>query len=211
MRQTRIEFHVGGDSVEGVMCGPVAMRPPMPAVVVCHPHPVFGGSMDSPLVFRLCEKLAEHGIASMRFNFRRTAGDPQSMAESAARDAAVAFDVIRQWDFVNSRRCAIAGYSFGAAAILRALPDLSAARGIALIAPPPASLREARIGDVSTPLYFVVGDRDKIADPAELQSQIDTMTGPVRLDVLDGADHALTGHIDEAADRAARFLADALA
>lgn len=182
----------------------------MPGIVVCHPHPLFGGNMDSPLVFGICRELAQHGIASMRFNFRASGADAPGMVASATREAAVAFDVIRQWDFVNPNRCAIAGHSFGAAAVLRALPDLSAAKAFVLIAPPLSAVRESEIAGNTRPKLFVVGNRDKLVDAAELQSAVAGIAGPVRLDVLDGADHNLTGHADDVAALTALFLAELL-
>ena len=210
MRQTRIEFPVDGESIDGVMCGPNDMGLRSPAVVVCHPHPLFGGSMDSPVVFAICAALADRGVASMRFNFRRTTGDAPGMAAHAARDTAAAFEVIRQWDFVDGRRCAVAGYSFGATAILRGLADLKAARALALIAPPMSALDDSEIARDTRPKLFIVGDSDRLVAAEALRASVTGMAEPVEIEILEGADHSLAGHAEAVGERAAKFLARVL-
>lgn len=210
MRQTRIEFPVDGEPIDGVMCGPNDMGLLNPAVVVCHPHPLFGGSMDSPAVFAICAALAERGVASMRFNFRRTTGDAPGIAAQAARDTAAAFEVIRQWEFVDGRRCALAGYSFGATAILRGLADLRAARALALIAPPMSALDDSEIARDTRPKLFIVGDSDRLVDAESLRAAAAGMTEPVEIEILEGAGHTLAGDTEMVGERVAEFLARVL-
>ena len=96
--------------------------------------------MDSEVVFEICKALASRGVAPLRFNFRRNSRNRSMLVRDAAHDTICAFNVLRALDFVDRERCALAGYSFGASAALRALSDLESAKAIATIAPPVSEL-----------------------------------------------------------------------
>ena len=66
---TAVSFEVDGDQVDGVIGQPSPGEVPYPAVVVCHPHPLFGGDMNSSVVVAICRALAEREIASLRIQF----------------------------------------------------------------------------------------------------------------------------------------------
>ena len=67
----RVSFPSGDLSLEGALH--VAGATPAPAVVVCHPHPQYGGDMDNNVVLAACSALASAGITALRFNFRGVA------------------------------------------------------------------------------------------------------------------------------------------
>lgn len=211
MRQTAIEFEVDGQKVDGVMCGPNEQAGRGPAAVVCHPHPLFGGSMDSPVVMAVCYELAHLGIASLRFNFRRPVEGSPAVGDGAARDVATALSVVRQWDQVDPKKCCIAGYSFGAAAILRAWGELANAKAIALIAPPLNALRSSRIGDDRRPRQIVVGERDRLVNADQLVEAVASMKRRPELTRIEGADHLLGGHESKVGRTVAEFLSNSLA
>ena len=68
MKQERVTFPSGELSLEGV-CHLPEGEGPFPGVVVCHPHPSYGGNMDSFVVIAVCRALCDAGIAGLRFNF----------------------------------------------------------------------------------------------------------------------------------------------
>lgn len=210
MRQTAIEFEVEGQPVNGVMAGPIESPGRLPAVVVCHPHPLFGGSMDSPVVIAVCYELARLGVATLRFNFRRATDGSPAVGEGAIRDVATALWVIQQWDHVNPRKCGVAGYSFGAAAVLKAWTHLDGARAISLISPPLNALRESKLGDDRRARQIVVGDGDKLVRVAELKGALGAMKRPPGLVEVAGADHSLAGREREVGRKVAEFLAGSL-
>ncbi len=72
MKQTPITFPCGDILLEGVWHFPETDKL-TPAVIVCHPHPLYGGSMLNSVVFAICEVLARKSIAALRFNFRGVA------------------------------------------------------------------------------------------------------------------------------------------
>ncbi|MFQ5880446.1 MAG: alpha/beta hydrolase, partial [Dehalococcoidia bacterium] len=67
-QEERLAFACGELSLEGVLHRPEAS--PLAAVVVCHPHPLYGGDMDNQVVVSICRELAATGLTALRFNFR---------------------------------------------------------------------------------------------------------------------------------------------
>src|ERR1051326_5967971 len=91
-----------------------AAEPPRLAAVVCHPHPLFGGTMHNKTVFRLATALNEVGIPTLRFNFRGVGLSSGSYDEGRGEqdDIRSALDELEQ-RFPNVALC-VAGFSFGA-------------------------------------------------------------------------------------------------
>src|SRR3989442_4630148 len=109
---------------------------PNAGVVICHPHPLYGGDMDNPVVVRVQEVCAGLGLATLRFNFRGVGGSGGTHGGGAGEqeDATAALDTLAK--AVGGAPLAIAGYSFGAwIAALVGCRDARTA-GLGLIAPP---------------------------------------------------------------------------
>ena len=138
-QETKVRESTGADANGHPAVGRRVTRPD--AAVGGRPAtPHHGSQADQPVVIAICRELAGRGIASRRFRFRVGMRDNEALNASAARDVALAVEAIRMWNFVNPRRVAVAGHSFGASAILRALPNLGDAPAVPLLAPPVNSL-----------------------------------------------------------------------
>ena len=155
--------------MDGVLSTPLDARPPFPGAVVCHGHPLFGGSMDSLLTYAICEALAENGIATLRFNFRPFGQGATEEGGTACQDVAAGLNLLRNWHDVRRNRYGMVGYSAGAAAILRGLGQLKRARALSFISPPLSALETTGIGRDKRPRQFVIGAADRIVDPAKLR------------------------------------------
>ena len=70
MRQTSIGFKSNGLNLEGIVSVPDDSPGPFPTVVICHSHPALSGNMGNKIVTAISDSALEHGIASLRFNFR---------------------------------------------------------------------------------------------------------------------------------------------
>ncbi len=209
MSQATVSYEVDGDQVDAVIVQPSPGEAPYPGVVVCHPHPLFGGDMNSSVVMAICAALAERGIASLRFNFRQS-GDGETLTETSARDVEIGLKLLDGWELVNSVRLGVVGYSFGAAAIARASTSLESARALAFVAPPVAAVKKSALGDDARPRYFVVGGRDLLVDPEALADVVSDMKSHATFETLDGADHMLVGYELAIGERVADFLASQL-
>ena len=93
---------------------------PLGAVVVCHPHPQYGGTMHNKVAHTLARSFVRFGFAALRFNFRGTEGSEGDYDDGVGEvdDALAALDWMRQQH--TSGPTWLAGFSFGAAIALRA-------------------------------------------------------------------------------------------
>ena len=210
LRQTRIEIGFGEGAIDGIMCGPEEMRSPIPGVVVAHPHPLLGGNADHPVVYAICSELAELGVMSLRFNFTVGAQDTEGLLTSAARELVHTTEAISQWEFVSKKRVGVAGFSFGAASILRTLPKLDHVAAISLLAPPVNAVTRSTLGDVSRPRQVIVGTSDKLVNPTELEGIVRQLDETIQFETIPEADHNFSYTSDQVARTAALFLAEQL-
>ena len=210
MRQTRIELNTEADPIDGIMSGPEKMKPPIPAVVVCHAHPLLGGTADHPVVIAICQELANRGIASLRFGFRVGTRDNDALNASAARDVALTVEAVRMWDFVNPHRVAVAGHSFGASAILRALSNLGDAKAVSLLAPPVNSLATSNVENFDLPRQLLVGTKDKMVNPDALRDAAQKKDPNIKFATIENADHNFNFTYNEVATASVDFLAEYL-
>ena len=212
MRQQAIAFRAGRLTLEGVLTIPTGAPGPVAGVVVCHPHPMFGGSMDSPIVQAMCSALDGMGAATLRFNFRGVGASEGRFdrGEGEQDDLRAAVDTLRRWPGVDGKRIGVAGVSFGAVVALEAVRRLKAVGAVAALAPTIGGVRRSKLDRFKGPKLLMVGDRDLLVPHEELSDLVAEMPPPTEWHVMAGADHTFVGLESEAAARAAEFLAAAL-
>ena len=112
--QSQVRFPASGIVLEGVFERPKG-EAPVPAVVVCHPHPLYGGDMHNNVVAVICQALAQVSIATLRFNFRGVGRSEGSHEEGIGEqdDVRGALDFLQSSQGVDRGRLGLAGYSFG--------------------------------------------------------------------------------------------------
>lgn len=155
--------------------------------VIAPPHPLYGGSMESPVVGEIAFACEQAGIASLRFNWRgvgASAGQASGSPEDALEDYRAALDFLEE---SVSPPLVAAGYSFGAATALVAAERVTVRR-LVLVAPPPSMLSRAQIEDFKGKVFMAVGDRDTLVSASELEA---TAIGldHVQFELLDETDH----------------------
>ena len=156
--------------------------------VIAPPHPLYGGSLDHPVVNELAYALYCAGFASVRFNWRgvgASQGASSGDALVAGRDYRAALEQLAA--SVDGPLLA-AGYSFGAAAALRVALGDQRVCSLILVAPPLAMIRELPLEKFERPLHVVVGQDDTFAPVAEL-SEIVAQLPSARLEVIPKTDH----------------------
>ncbi len=207
MMRSAVGFRSGRLELEGIISLPEGDPGPYPAILVCHPHPQLGGSMDHPVVAAICDLATHQGFASLRFNFRGVGGSEGSFGSGADEQADVkaALGVLTAWPGIDRKRTILAGYSFGAGVILGGLGKYKASRGLALIAPPISAIHASRVRKDKRPKLFVVGERDRLVESVALQRELDEVRQPVRFCEIEGADHSLAGRERQVADRVLAF------
>jgi len=133
-------------------------------VVLCHPHPLQGGSMMAPLMIAVTTRLTERGFSVLRFSFRGTGASTgrHDHGEAELLDVTAAVAEARG----TSLGLHLSGWSFGAGVALRWLAAQSDPIPYAGIAPPPADLPDELPGG---PKRIVVGTRDQVIDVEALR------------------------------------------
>jgi alpha/beta superfamily hydrolase len=181
---------------------------PRAAVVLCHAHPLFGGTMNTTAVFRTARGLEAAGLAVLRFNFRGVGTSAGSFDDGAGEMD----DFRAALDFMHARHPGApiwaAGMSFGAWIALSAGaadPRVSTLVGIC----PPLSHYDFEAVRTSTkPKFFIQGERDERCPLKEMQAFYASAAHPKELVVIDGADHLFDGKLVEVAEAIEDLLGD---
>ncbi len=169
------------------------VRAPLYAVV-CHPHPLFGGTMDNKVVTTLARAVHEAGIATLRFNFRgvgASAGTFDDGDGETADAAAVVDHGAQRWP---GRELVLAGFSFGAYVALR-LSQERAARRLITVAPPVDRFDFSALSPPGCPWLVVQGDADEVVNPQRVIAWVKALNPQPRLAVLPGVGHFFHGHL----------------
>ncbi len=159
--------------------------------VVAAPHPLYGGSLEHPVVNEVAYALYREGYASVRFNWRgvgASQGAPSAEAGDAERDFRAALEHLDQ---TVSPPLLAAGYSFGAAAALRVGLVDARIRKLLLVSPPVEMIRGLPLEDFERPLHVIVGQHDDFAPADELSRLLEPL-GEVHVEVIPRADHFFT-------------------
>jgi uncharacterized protein len=178
-------------------------KPPL-AALVCHPHPLFGGTMHNKVVYQAAKTLHRFGLPVLRFNFRG-AGSSEGTHDKGRGERD---DVVAALDFLASeypgRPILLAGFSFGSWVGLRV--GCSDARVSDLIG------MGLPVGSIDTrdfsyldacgkPKLLVSGELDAFGPPQKLQAIAESFPANVkkltRIDIIAGADHFFAGHLQE--------------
>jgi uncharacterized protein len=171
------------------------------AAVVCHPHPLYGGTLHNKVVFHAMKALNNLGMPVLRFNFR---GAGLSHGEHDQGTGEID-DVRTALDWLDREfhlPIVFAGFSFGAAIGLRAAaPDPRVPVLISLGTPiSPVDNRSYDydfLVSCTRPKLFVSGSRDQFATPARLQALVQSLAEPKKLVIVESADHFFEGRLRE--------------
>ncbi len=176
------------------------------AALVCHPHPLGGGTMHNKVVYHAMKALNDPkwglGWPVLRFNFRgtgRSQGSHDGIAE--AEDVQAAMDWLEN---EYKRPLVIAGFSFGAAMAVKACCSQplyrSKIRALAALGLPTLAdgdeFRYTCLTSCSIPKLFLSGDRDRFAPAADLVRVAACAAEPKSLVLVPGADHFFDSHLE---------------
>jgi len=192
--------------IEARVEDPARSVPPRAVGVVCHPHPLHGGTMQNKVVHTLARAMQELGVPTVRFNFRGV-GASQGVYDGGpgeVEDALAAIEWARaRW---NCERLWLAGFSFGAAVALQA-GVRAAADALVTVAPPVGRLLVERVARPGCPWLVVQGDRDELVDFETVQAWAAAYAPPPQFAPMHGAEHFFHGRLAGLRAMVIEFLA----
>jgi alpha/beta superfamily hydrolase len=171
---------------------------PRLAAVICHPHPVYGGTMGNNVVMAVSHALQETGHSTLRFNFRgvgRSEGQ-YSGGMGEIEDVRAAMNFVREKMGHGDTPIILAGYSFGSWIAANSLAGDHTVSHLILVAPP-TSMFDFSILNKDTEeraRHFIVGDRDQFCDRETLQTIFVQLPEPKSLRVVPHTDHFFFAH-----------------
>jgi uncharacterized protein len=184
------------------------------AAVVCHPHPLFGGTLHNKVVFNAMKALNGFGFPVLRFNFRGTglSEGAHDKGHGEEDDVRSALDWLDQEFHLPLIFC---GFSFGAAVGLRvACPDARVKAVIGLgtpVAPVDGRAYEfSCLESCAKPKLLVSGDRDQYGSRAQLEKLAASLSEPKKLVIIEGADHFFEGRLREMRETIENWIPEAL-
>ncbi len=173
-------------------------RPPVAAAgyvaICCHPHPLFGGTMQNKVVHTLARAAQDQGVVSLRFNFRGigASGGSHDNGVGESDDAAAIADWCRQE--LGAGRLWSLGFSFGSYVAFR----LAAARNAELlvtVAPPVQRFDFARLELPRCPWLVAQGDVDDVVNHESVLAWTRSLDPAPQVEILHGAGHFFHGRL----------------
>ena len=211
LRQSAVSFQTAGLSFEGVVAQPDATGGPWPGIVICHPHPLHGGSMDNNVVLALALGLAEEGFVTLRFNFRGV-GDSQGehgQGETEFEEVLGALDLVKAWPDTRGK-VGLIGYSFGSGVILRHESLYKEADAFALVSPAMRYISDTPLKTRKLPALVVAGDRDRLVESDLLPAELKAFEREPESQIFEGVDHFWYGHEGRLVPEVTRFFIEQL-
>jgi uncharacterized protein len=171
------------------------------AGVVCHPHPLYGGTLHNKVVFHTMKALNGFGFPVLRFNFRGAglSEGEHTNGEGEVEDVRAALDWLEH-EFTLP--VIFAGFSFGAAVGLRAAYADDRVRALIALGLPAVEV-EGRVYDFeflracTKPKLFVSGSRDQFGPTGKLEDLVETFADPKKLVRIEAGDHFFAGRLRE--------------
>jgi alpha/beta superfamily hydrolase len=189
------------------------------AAVVCHPHPLFGGTLHNKVVFHTMKALNSFGFPVLRFNFRGTglSQGGHDKGEGEVEDVRTALNWLEEEFHLP---LLLAGFSFGAAVGLRAACDDPRVRALIAVGTPVVPVAEATeeprvytyefLRDYMKPKLFISGARDKFGPRAKLEALVASVPEPKKLVIVEGADHFFEGRLREMREAIEAWVREAI-
>jgi len=211
MKKTRVSFPSGGLVLEGILAIPETIEH-LPAVIVCHPHPLYGGSMDNNVVSGVCEALTQVGLISLTFNFRGVGGSQgefgHGIGEQEDVEAAISF--ISTVKEVDSERMGLAGYSAGAGFALPVGYKDVRIKALAAISPPLSMFDFDFLKSCPRPKLLILGSKDDLILTEQFLEFCNSLPEPREYEIVEGADHFWWGYESHLAAKVTDFFTKAL-
>ena len=172
-------------------------RPPDEAALLCHPHPLYGGTMHNKVVYRTARALRRRGSVVLRFNFRGVNRSEGLHAEGVGEveDARAALDWLRER--YPGLPYALAGFSFGARVVSKLGCETAGAARLIAIGFPTQGSDVRPLASCTVPKYFISSTHDQFAPRNEMETLYAGIAEPKQMIWIEAEDHFFRGALDE--------------
>ena len=188
--EERITFSADGLEIEGLLHPSESKE----AVVITHPHPLYGGDMHNPVVEAIAGAYQDKGFATLRFNFRGTGGSQgrHDKGIGERNDVIAAVDYLRER---GAQRVDLAGYSFGAWVNAHLSCESASIERMVMVSPPIAFIEFTEVDSIACLELVVTGSHDDIAPMGLVQNALPGWNPQARFEIIKGADHFYGGYL----------------
>ena len=183
--------------LEAILWSPPQGNAPPLAALVCHPHPLFGGTMHNKVVYQAAKSLDELGLAVLRFNFRGAGASAgrHDRGQGERDDVRAALDYLAK-EFPGTPLL-LAGFSFGCWVGLRVGCEDTRVTELIGIGTPVNDSDFSYLSECEKPKLFVQGSKDQFGSIEKLELLVVALPGTNQVRTVQGADHFFTGKLDQ--------------
>lgn len=186
-------------------------HPEYPLVILCHPHPLQGGSLNSAVITAVEAQLLRHKFSTLKFNFRGVGQSEgfygQGILEERDLEGAIKFGLNNK--FIKPERLFVVGYSFGAVVSLKVALKNEFIVKLVTIGLPTRYLNNIRfpVSNHKLKICFIAGEKDKKADnPAEIEAFGNRNSLDFKIISIAAADHFFRVNLEKLSQEVADFL-----
>lgn len=167
--------------------------------IICHPHPLHGGTMNNKVVTTLVRTFKELGLRTVRFNFRGVGKSVGSFAEGVGEVEDLL--AVVAWVKKTCPQDAIwlAGFSFGGYIAAKVATQIPVAQ-LVTIAPQASRFTQSPFPPITAPWVLVQGDQDEVVPPEEVFAWVETLNPKPAVIRMTGAGHFFHGRLIELRD-----------
>jgi len=173
-------------------------------VVICHPHPLMGGSMHNNVVEAIRDAFALQNYTTLRFNFRGAGNSTGNYDEGRGEQA----DILSAYEFLKkngTKKIFLAGYSFGAWVGSKVLEQFNQLFIASILISPPLNYFDFNWNNLKNKIDLLVsGDRDQFCDAEILRKQAKKINCP--METICETDHFYSGKEKELIDILLKYI-----
>lgn len=200
-KEKRVFIQSQGLKIEGLL----GSGPGQKAVVVTHPHPLYGGDMYNSVVEAVVKAYSEKAYTTLRINFRGVGqsdgGFDDGHGEQEDVEAALTYLQGLEKSWID-----LAGYSFGAWVNARGLKRFEQVNRMVMVSPPVNFIDFSFLDHNPKIKLVIAGSGDDIGPPEMIQKMLPNWNPDVRFEIIQGADHFYWGKTGEIEEIVRNFL-----
>lgn len=201
-REENVYWNNGPLKIEAML----GRQPGERGVVICHPHPLMGGSMHNNVVEAIRDAFAMQNYTTLRFNFRGTGNSSGSYDEGRGEQS----DISSAQEFLKkngAEEIVLAGYSFGAWVGAKVLEQSGRQFAAAVLVSPPHNLFDFNWVNLKNKIDLAVsGGLDRYCDAEVLSKKAHEINCPV--EIIGGTDHFFSGKEQKLIDILLKYIVE---